>query len=162
MFYVGLPRYLGLNSGRSVSINVYKTRKHFFRTIHAACMFPRGKHCFQWQFLFSSCKLCLRYTAGNFNENPSTQAFARMLRAQTSEHLFNFYEQFEQRTSLASTFKLDGTIRSPAILEFLTQRYKLRTQFPFLLGKFGVVRDCSSQRLCSIFATTVSLYKCNL
>ena len=43
MFYVGLLRYLGLNSGRSVSINVNKTRKHFFRTIHGACMFPPGK-----------------------------------------------------------------------------------------------------------------------
>ena len=29
MFQVGLPCYLGLNSGRSVSINVDKTRKHF-------------------------------------------------------------------------------------------------------------------------------------
>ena len=55
-----------------------------------------------------------------------------------------------------------GPFGTPAILEFLTQRHKLRTQFPFLLCEFGVVRDCSSQRLCSIFATTVSLHKCNL
>ena len=36
--------------------------------------FPIGKHCFQCQFLFSSCKLCLRYTEGNFKENPSLRA----------------------------------------------------------------------------------------
>ena len=54
--------------------------------------------------LFSSCKLCLRYTAGDFNENPS-------MRARASEHSCNFCEQFEQRPKFASTFKLDGTIR---------------------------------------------------
>ena len=114
MFHVGLPRYLKLNSGRSVSIIVNKTdktRKHCFRNIHDAGMFPRGKHCFQCQFLFSRCKLCLRYTAGNFNENPSMRAFARILRARASEHLANFCEQFQQRPSFVSTFKLDGTIR---------------------------------------------------
>ena len=41
MFQVGLPCYMGLNSGRSaVSINV-KTRKHFSRTIHGTLMFPQ-------------------------------------------------------------------------------------------------------------------------
>ena len=61
MFPVGLSRYLGLNSGRSVSINVNKTKKHFSRNIDAARMFPQcfsvshtgnGKHCFQCKFLF--------------------------------------------------------------------------------------------------------------
>ena len=41
MFQVGLPYYLELNSGRSVSINVNKTRKHFSRNIHGAGMFPQ-------------------------------------------------------------------------------------------------------------------------
>ena len=43
MFYVGLPCYLELNSGQSVSINVNKTRKYFSRNIHAygARMFPQ-------------------------------------------------------------------------------------------------------------------------
>ena len=40
-FRVGLTCYLGLNSGRSVSINVNKTRKHFSRNIHGARMFPQ-------------------------------------------------------------------------------------------------------------------------
>ena len=64
-------------------------------------------------FLFSRCKLCLRYTAGNFNENPSMRALAKILRARASEHSSNFCEQFEQRPNFWSTFKLDGTIRYP-------------------------------------------------
>ena len=118
MFQVGLPSYLRLNSGRSVSRNVNKTRKHFPRNIHGAHMFPQ---CFPVShtrnivssviFLFSRCKLCLRYTAGNFNENPSMRALAKNLRAQASEHSSNFCEQFEQRSDFASTFKFDVTIR---------------------------------------------------
>ena len=96
MFQVGLPCYLGLNSCRSVSINVDKTRKHFPEKFMArACFpnvrsFPQGKHCFQCQFLFSRCKLCLRYTAENFNENPSMRALARNIfceHEQASTHL---------------------------------------------------------------------------
>ena len=41
MFQVALPCYLGLNLGRSVSININKTRKHFSRNIHGARMFPQ-------------------------------------------------------------------------------------------------------------------------
>ena len=52
--------------------------------------FPCGKHCFQYQFLFSRCKLCLRYSAGNLNENPSTRALAKILRARASEHYLIF------------------------------------------------------------------------
>ena len=70
------------------------------------CSFPYGKHCFQGQFLFPRCKLCVRYTPRNFNENPSMRARAR-------EHLSNFCEQFQQRPNFASTFKFDETIRYP-------------------------------------------------
>ena len=79
-------------------------------------MFPSstfGKHC-QCQFLFPRCKLCLRYTAGNFNENSSMRAVAKTLRAQASEHSSNVCEQFEHRPNFASTFKLNGTIRYPS------------------------------------------------
>ena len=89
--------------------------KHSWRA-HVSPMFssfPCGKHCFQCQFLFSRCKLCLRYTAGNFNENPSMRALAKILRARASEHSSNFCEQFEQKPNFASTFKLDETIRYP-------------------------------------------------
>ena len=82
MFHVGLPCYMGLNLGRLVSINLNKKGSIFSRKFMAcACIpnvspmfpsFPYGKKCFQWKFLFSRCKLSLRYTAGNFNENPST------------------------------------------------------------------------------------------
>ena len=41
MFQVELPCYLRLNSGRSVSANVNKTRNHFLRNIHGARMFPQ-------------------------------------------------------------------------------------------------------------------------
>ena len=114
MFQVGLTCYLGLNSDRSVSINVNKTRKHFPETIMApACSsnvpsFQYGKHCFQCQF-FLRCKFCLRYTAGNFIENPSMRALAKFLRARASEHPSNYCEQFGQRPNFASAFKLDGT-----------------------------------------------------
>ena len=77
--------------------------------------FPHEKHCSQSPFLFSRCKLRLRYTAGNFNENPSMRVLAKVLRARASEHSSNFCEQFEQRLNFASTFKLDGTIRYPQL-----------------------------------------------
>ena len=73
------------NSGRSVSINVNKTRKHFSRNIHGARCFPmfpifqHGKYRFQCQLVFSRCKLCLRYTTGNFNENPSMRALSNWM-----------------------------------------------------------------------------------
>ena len=41
MFQIGLPCYLGLNSGRSVSINVNKMRKNFSRNIHGVRMIPQ-------------------------------------------------------------------------------------------------------------------------
>ena len=40
-FRVALPYCLGLNTGRSVSINVNKTRKHFSRNIYNVRMFPQ-------------------------------------------------------------------------------------------------------------------------
>ena len=63
--------------------------------IHGARMFP---HCFpishngniasSVSFLFSRCKLCLCYTAGNFNENPSKRALAKICeQEQASTHL---------------------------------------------------------------------------
>ena len=75
------PCYLGLDSGRSFSINVSKTQSIFSETfMGGACFpnvpsFPYGKHCFQCQFLFPRCKLCVRYTVGNLYENPSMHHF---------------------------------------------------------------------------------------
>ena len=78
--------------------------------------FPHVKHCFQCQFLFPICKLCLRYTAGNVNKNQSMQAVAKILRTRASEHSSNFCKQFEQRPNFESTFKLDGTIQTTTII----------------------------------------------
>ena len=72
-------------------------QKHSWRA-HVSSMFPSfpcGKHCFQCQVLFPRCKLCLRYTAGNFNENPSVRAVANILRTRASEHS-NCCEQFNR------------------------------------------------------------------
>ena len=76
-----------------------------------AC-FPAGNIVSNVSFCFQDANYAYA-TAGNFNENSSMRAFARILRARASEHLSNFCEQFEQRPSFASTFKLDGTIRYP-------------------------------------------------
>ena len=76
--------------------------------------FPCGKHCIQCLFLFLRYKLCLGYTAGNFNGNPSMRAVTKILRARANEDLSNFCEQFEQNPNFASTFKLDGTNRYPS------------------------------------------------
>ena len=57
-------------------------------------------------FQFPRCKLYLRCTVGNFNENLSfrgLRAIAKIWRARPSEHSWsNFWEQFEQRPNFAS------------------------------------------------------------
>ena len=65
------------------------------------------------KILFPRYKLCLRYTAGNFNGSPGMRTVAKILRAPAGEHLSNFCEQFEQKPNFASTFKLDGTMGYP-------------------------------------------------
>ena len=114
---------LGLNSGRPVSINVNKTMEHFSRNIHGAHIFNQ---CFPVCYtgnIVSSVSFCfqdsnyayVRYTAGNFNENPSMRAVAKFCEhEQASTHLI-FWEQFEQRPNFASTFKLVETIRYPSV-----------------------------------------------
>ena len=118
MIRVGLPMLPGIEL-RPVSLNKRQQneealfQKHS-RRAHVSPMFPSflcGKHCFQCLLLFPTYKLCLRYTAGNFNGSPSMRAVAKILRARASEHLPNFCEQFEQKPKFASTFKLDETIR---------------------------------------------------
>ena len=116
MFQVGLLCCLRPNSGQSVSINEEAFFQKHSRRAHVSPIFPSfpyREHCFQCHFFLSRCKSCLRYTEGNFNENPSVRKLAKILRAQASEHLSNFCEQFEQRPNFASTFKLNGIIRYP-------------------------------------------------
>ena len=118
MFQVWLPCYLGL---RLVSFNklqqneeAFFFQKHSWR-VHVSPMFPSfpyGKHCFQCQFLFSRCKLCLHYMAENFNEIQACEHLHKFCKP-ASKHSCNFFEQFGQRPNFASTFKLDGTIQCP-------------------------------------------------
>ena len=87
----------------------------------------------------------LTYTAGNFNENPSMRAFAKILRARASEHSSNFCEQFEQRPSFASTFKFSGwdhsiPLAKPDVASSLNIRY-------LLTGSKGNSEFCFSETL---------------
>ena len=59
-FRVGLLHYLGLNSDWSVPINVSKTRKHFFRNIHGARMFPQCFPLFPTGNIVSSFCFCFQ------------------------------------------------------------------------------------------------------
>ena len=92
MFQTGLPRYLGLNSGRSVSINVNKMRKHFSRNIHGADMFPQ---CFPVSHTRNIVRFCIQ----DANYACATrQGILTKIRA--CEHLQNFCEHEQASTHL--------------------------------------------------------------
>ena len=110
MFQVGLPCYLGLNSGRSVSINVNKTRKRFpekFMSRPCFLMFAVS----HTGNIISSVSFCFQ----DANYACTTQQ-GTLTKIRACEHSSNFCEQFEHRPNFASTFKLDGTIRHPYLL----------------------------------------------
>ena len=116
-----------LNSGRSVSINLNKTRKHFSRNIHGPRMFPSfpyGKHCFQGQFYFQDAiMLTLRIHArqGILTKIRACEHLQKFCEKRTSEQSSNFCEQFEQRLNFASTFNLDGIILYPLLCGVVLQ-----------------------------------------
>ena len=117
MFQVGLPCHLGLTSGRSVSINVNKTRKRFSRNINGARMFPQcfpvshAGNCFQCQFLFPRYKLCFLYTAGNFNENLDRACQQLKHFASTSKQaLILFYRAIRAKAKFCEHFQIGWTI----------------------------------------------------
>ena len=128
MFQVRLPCYLGLNSGRSVSIKV----NHFSETfmVHMSPQyFPvshTGSIASSVSFLFSRCKLCLRYTAGNFNENPSMRALAKVLRARASEHSSNFVRAIRAKVKFCEHFQIGWDHSIP--LHVMADEVTLRTQ----------------------------------
>ena len=90
--------------------------KNFSRHIVARAYFPND---FQFSIRETLCpvskiQIMVNTTRqGNFIENPSMRAVAKIFRARASEHSSNFCEQFEQRQNFANTFKLNGTIRYP-------------------------------------------------
>ena len=132
MFQVGLSCYLGLNSGQSVSIMSTTQGSIFPETFLArACFisvsqFPIRETLCQVSVFVFKIQIMLTLTAGNFNENLSMQALAKILQARASEHSSNFCEQFEQRPNFASTFKLDRTIRYPLQSESKTKGAKCK------------------------------------
>ena len=133
MFQVRLPYYMRLNSGRSVSIDVKKTRKLFPESFIARACFLDVSHyliretLFPVSVLFPRRKLCLLHTAGNLNKNSSMRAVAKILRAWISKHSSNFCEQFEQRPNFASTFKMD------------IENLIIETDFKSYLGRRGSI-----------------------
>ena len=155
MFEVGLPCYLGLNSARQFQSTSTKQgslfQKHLWCT-HASPMFPTYSHTGN---IVSRSKLCLRYTAENFNENPSMRAVATFLRARASEDSSNFCEQFEQRTNFASAFKLDGTILYPLLR--LLDRRKATKGLALKLESFSVT-PWGRKALPSEILENISLY----
>ena len=121
MFHVGLPCYLELNSGWSVSINANKTRTHFSRNIHMArACFPNV------QFPVSHTGNIVSSISFCFQDANYAYATRRgiLKRIRACEHLQKICEHQQASTHLilgairakakfASTFKLNGTIRYP-------------------------------------------------
>ena len=72
------------------------------------------------RFLLLRCKLCLRYTAGNFKKKSEHAISCKQIAITKNKHSSNFCEHFEQRPNFASTFILGGIIRYP--LQWLCER----------------------------------------
>ena len=106
MFQVGLPCYLGLNSGRSVPINVNKTRKHFSRNIHGARMFPQCFSVSHTGNIVSSVIFCFR--DANYAE--------KLTKIRACERLQKFCEHEQGSTHLifASNLSKGQILRAPS------------------------------------------------
>ena len=96
MFQVGLPYYLGLNSGRSVSITVSKTRKHFSRNFHSARMFSQCFLVSHTGKFVSSVSLCFQDV--NYAYATWQRILTKTIRA--CEHLQKFGEHEQASTHL--------------------------------------------------------------
>ena len=96
MFQLGLPCYLGLNSGRSVSINVNKmTRKHFSRNIHGARMFPQCFPVSHTGNMVSS--VCFCFQDANYACATRQEILSRI---RACEHFQKFFEHEQASTHL--------------------------------------------------------------
>ena len=89
MFQAGLPCYLGLNSGRSVSINVNKTRKRFSRNMHGALMFPQCFPVSHMGTIVSSVSFCFQ----DANYVYATRQGINFNEILACEHLQKFHQQ---------------------------------------------------------------------
>ena len=96
MFQVGLTCYLGLNSDRSVSINVNKTRKHFPKQFVAHACFPDNKSLFPIrETVISGVSFCFQ----DANYACATQQ-GTLTKIRACEHLQNFCEHEQASTHL--------------------------------------------------------------
>ena len=95
MFRVVLACYLGLNSGRSVSINVNKTRKHYFRNIHGAHLFPQCLPVSHAGNIVSSVRFCFQ----DSNYAYATQQ-GILTKIRACEHLQKFCDHEQASTHL--------------------------------------------------------------
>ena len=124
MFQVGLPSYPGLNSGR-----LKRGRcAHVFPIFPS---FPYGKHRFQCRLLFSRCKLFLRYTAGNFNKNPSIRGQKICEHEQASTHLI-FASNSSKGQILRALSNWMGPLDTPNHPSTSLECCQLRTSVHFL------------------------------
>ena len=101
MVQVRLPCYLGLNSGRSVLINVNKTRKRFSRNIDGARMFPQCFPVFHTGNIVSSVSFCFQ---------DANYAYAKrqgiLTNIRSCEHAQKFCEHEQAGTHLIFTSNL--------------------------------------------------------
>ena len=144
---------LGLNSGRSVSINVNKTRKHFSRNIHSMRMFSQ---CFQV------------YHTGNI---VSTVSFSKMeIKIRVCEQLQKFCEHEQASTDrviVASNSSKRQILR--ALLHWMgpfdtahgVQMFSQISRIPDLIQKFwakrcGLYTDvCGTQFHCMVWRQNI-------
>ena len=94
MFQVGLPFYLGLNSGRSVLIKLDKTRKHFPEKFVARACFPNVRS-FHTGNIVSSVSFCFQ----DANYACATEQ-GTLTKIRACEHLQNFCEHEQASTNL--------------------------------------------------------------
>ena len=94
LFQVGLLCYLGLHSGRPVSININKTRKQFSRNIHSACMFPQCSPVSHMGNTVSSVSFCFQDA-----NCPYASRQGILTKIQACEHLQKFCEHEQASNS---------------------------------------------------------------
>ena len=122
--------------------------------------FPIRETLFPCQFLFPRCKLCLRYTAGNINKNPSMRAVAKKFRARASEHSSNFCEQFWSKGQILRAISnwmgpLDTPIiaipencnRTPRPLGWSCENKWRHFCYPIIIGGFGLAERAQHSTL---------------
>ena len=113
-------QYLGLNSGRSVSVNVNKTRNHFSSTIRGARMFPlcflvshAGNIVSSVGFCFEDANCAYAARQRILTKIRACEHLQKLLRARASEHLSNFASNSSNGESLRALSNWMGPFDTP-------------------------------------------------